>query len=563
MKLNFKIHTALFLILIGVSIIVGCKKYDNPPSVFEEIKDLSTAQRKVLVITIDGLAGAELQKSLPKNIAMMKKNAKYTFNTLATATSTAGWVSMLTGTSLMKHHISDESFERTEDGDNEDHGEIVNYRNVLDYVTQYKTVTTAMVTPSTNLRDYIRNADDSPVVASDLAVKDSSLSILSQNSLGTIFVNFKALQEAGNNGGFDTSNPAFVAALNQTDTYIGNLLDGVKARKNYDQEDWLIIVTTNHGGGKNDSQNGFIMLYNPSFEEYELKKSGFNGVLFAEKTSKAIITDNTGLFDAGETKSFTVQMDVKFNAVPNGYSSFFGHSTNLNGQNITGWQWAYYPGGGWVVTVGGTLNGGVGKSDITADDQPGTDWHTLTMTVNYLDANTRTLKMFVDGKLQSKSMNISRNKSLTTTEALRIGHRAGDNDVPTSFHSANLTYFNTALSEETVKNTFKLTDITKHPNYSNVIGYWPMDEGLEDKFFNKINGGTNIPITGSYRWVSFGDDFPPSSKPDEKVEKYSIISTAYDVSALTLYWMNIPILKDFGFDGIPYLDKFEVEFLKK
>src|SRR5699024_6723068 len=112
MKLNFKLYTTLTLLLIGVSIIAGCKKYDNPPPVFEEIKDLSTAQRKVLVITIDGLPGAELQKSLPANMAMMKKNAKYTFNTLATSTSTSGWVSMLTGTSLMKHHISDDSFER-------------------------------------------------------------------------------------------------------------------------------------------------------------------------------------------------------------------------------------------------------------------------------------------------------------------------------------------------------------------------------------------------------------------------------------------------------------------
>lgn len=563
MKLNFKLHTALSLILIGVSIIAGCKKYDNPPPVFEEIKDLSTAQRKVLVITIDGLPGAELQKSLPKNLAMMKKNAKYTFNTLATATSTAGWVSMLTGTSLQKHHISDESFERTEDGHNEDHDEIVSYRNVLDYVTQYKTVTTAMVTSSDNLRNYVRNADDAPMVTSDLAVKDSTVSILNQNGLGTIFVDFKAVQKAGDIGGFNTTNPVFVEALNQTDTYIGNLLDAVKARKNYDKEDWLIIVTTNHGGGGNDIQNGFVLLYNPLFEEYELKKSGFNGVLFAEKTSQAIIPDEQGLFDANETKSFTVQMDVKFNAIPGGYSSFFSRSTNLNGGSITGWQWSYYPDGKWIVTVGGTLNGGVGKSDAKADNVAGTDWHTLTMTVNYLDANTRTLRMYVDGKLQSNSMNISKNKSLSTTEAFRIGHRAGDSDVPTSFYSANLTYFDTALTEETVKNTFKLTDITKHPNYSNVIGYWPMDEGLEDRFFSKISGGTYIPIKGPYKWVSFGDDLPSSSKPDEKVEKHSIISTAYDISALTLYWMNIPILKDFGLDGLPYLNKFEVDFLKK
>lgn len=562
MKLNFKLNTALSLIIICSSILGGCKKYDNPPPVFEEIKDLSTAQRKVLVINIDGLPGAELQKSLPKNLAMMKKNAKYTFNTIATPTASAGWVSMLTGTSFLKHGISADNFERTPDGNNEDHNEVVSYRNVLDYVTQYKTVTTAMVTSTEVLRNYVRNVDEAPIVNSDVAVKDSSVSVLSQNSLATIFVDFKAVQDAGNMGGFTVSNPTFVEALNQTDAYIGNLLDAVKARKNYAKEDWLIIVTTNHGGGMNDASNGFVMLYNPLFEEYELKKSGFSGVLFADKTSQAIIRDDEGLFDPGATKSFTVQMDVKFNAVPGGYASFFSRSTNLSGGSITGWQWAYYPGGGWVATVGGTLNGGSGKNQINSVTKPGTDWHTLAMTVDYVNETTRNLTLYMDGKKEVSS-NIIGTKSLSTTEAFRIGHRDGDNTNVTSFYSANLTYFNTALSEETIKNTYKLTDITKHPNYANVIGYWPMDEGLEDRFYNRAVGVPYIPIKGAFKWVDFGADFPPSTKPDATVEKVSVISTAYDISALTLYWMNIPILKDFGFDGSPYLNKFEVEFLKK
>jgi hypothetical protein len=54
------------------------------------------------VISIDGLTGTELQTVAPTNITTLQKNAKYSYNTLKTASDAAGWVSMLTGTSFVK-----------------------------------------------------------------------------------------------------------------------------------------------------------------------------------------------------------------------------------------------------------------------------------------------------------------------------------------------------------------------------------------------------------------------------------------------------------------------------
>ncbi|MDQ0640476.1 hypothetical protein QF042_004041 [Pedobacter sp. W3I1] len=567
MKTNNKIYNIIFCVCaIGILGFASCKKYANPPAIYEELKPLSAGQRKILVISIDGLTGAELQTVAPTNITALQKNSKYSYNTLKTASDAAGWVSMLTGTSFVKHQISTDNFERTAGSSNDEHAPIVSYRNVFDYITQYKSVKTALVTPWANLRNYMKNADFAPVVSTDLAVKDSTVSILnSQTGLGTIFVNFREVEAAGANGGYVATNTNYKNAIVKADEYVGHIMTALKARKNYVNEDWLVIVTSNHGGSSANPTNGFTLVYNPAFKPFELKKSGFNPVIFGTTTSKAEAPNDNNLYDVGDTKSITVQMDVKFNSTNVNYPTFFSKSTNLNGSTITGWQWGHY-GDKWLVTVGGSANGGSGKQEIVATTAPGTDWHTLTMSINTTVngsgvATARSLKVYIDGKLEATA-DILAKKSLTTSELLRVGHRKGDTDTPTPFYGANLAFFNVALSDATIKANIGLKDITKHPNYANLIGFWPMDEGTEGTFFNKAPVGYNMSLSGVYSWANLGNSYPPGTTQEPVTSSLSIPSTVSDVSALALYWMNINILSDFGFDGKPYLKNFEIEFLK-
>src|SRR5882762_9618416 len=130
---------ALFSIILCVSLgIAGCKKYNNPPPIFEELGNTSgTIQRKVLVISIDGVTGSELGTIAPPVLTDLMKTGKYTLNVLRGSVSTdaSTWVSMLSGVSYSKHLIkSDTTFRRPPADD--DHGAIVNYRNVLDYILQ-------------------------------------------------------------------------------------------------------------------------------------------------------------------------------------------------------------------------------------------------------------------------------------------------------------------------------------------------------------------------------------------------------------------------------------------
>jgi hypothetical protein len=77
---KFKYYTALALFV--PLCFAACKKYNNPDAVYEDLKRSNVKQRKVLIIGVDGLGGAELQAIAPTNFTAMQKNGKYSFTTI-------------------------------------------------------------------------------------------------------------------------------------------------------------------------------------------------------------------------------------------------------------------------------------------------------------------------------------------------------------------------------------------------------------------------------------------------------------------------------------------------
>jgi len=553
-----------FALLAGI---LGCKKYDNPPPVYEDLIRTVGKQRKVLVIGIDGLGGSELQTIAPANFTAMQKNAKYSFGTNSGISDAGGWVSMLTGTGFVKHQVQNDNFERTRNPNDDDHTPTTSYRNMLDYITQFKAVKTGVVTPWGNLRKYLSNADFAPIVNTDIAVKDSTIAILNnQTGLGTLVVNFRDVEAAGANGGFSATNAAYKSAVTTTDGYIGDIMTALKARKTYSNEDWLVIITSNHGGSNTAPTNGFMMTYNPSLKQQELKKMGFNTILFNNTGIFAEVPSDNGLYDGGgQTNEFTVQMQVKF-LTRTTYPCILSKGTGIDGGSQTGWLWLESSGSAIGSSWGGTLNAsGTPRSEIAlAPTGADGSWHTVTFTVKNVNATTRTVTTYLDG-VQTATGNIAQHKSLSAlSEKLRIGFKKVDNSGSGNFYAANLAYFNTALSTATILNNIALKDIKQHPNYANLTGFWPIDEGADGLIGNKAPGGYNMVLSGQYKWTALGIDVPPGTAPDPNyvASAKSYVSSLGDVSALSLYWMNIKILSDYGFDGNPFLNQYEIEFLK-
>jgi hypothetical protein len=63
-----------------------------------------------------------------------------------------------------------------------------------------------------------------------------------------LFVYFRDVDEKGHDHGFDVTVSEYMNQIELTDQYIGRILDSLEARPTYENEEWLITLSTDHGG---------------------------------------------------------------------------------------------------------------------------------------------------------------------------------------------------------------------------------------------------------------------------------------------------------------------------
>ena len=63
-----------------------------------------------------------------------------------------------------------------------------------------------------------------------------------------IFVIYEPTDSTGHNYGFTINNPRYKEAFKTADQYGFETINAIKQRATYDTEDWLIIITSDHGG---------------------------------------------------------------------------------------------------------------------------------------------------------------------------------------------------------------------------------------------------------------------------------------------------------------------------
>ncbi|MGH6958865.1 MAG: alkaline phosphatase family protein, partial [Dongiaceae bacterium] len=71
-----------------------------------------------------------------------------------------------------------------------------------------------------------------------------------------IFIFFSDVDTAGHTYGFDPSRPGYLAEIEDTDALIGQILDALYDRPGYANEDWLIVLTSDHGGNIDGTHHG-------------------------------------------------------------------------------------------------------------------------------------------------------------------------------------------------------------------------------------------------------------------------------------------------------------------
>lgn len=73
-----------------------------------------------------------------------------------------------------------------------------------------------------------------------------------------IFVIYEPTDSTGHNYGFTINNPRYKEAFKTADNYGFETLNAIKQRDTYETEDWLIIITSDHGGIETDHGDASI-----------------------------------------------------------------------------------------------------------------------------------------------------------------------------------------------------------------------------------------------------------------------------------------------------------------
>jgi len=101
----------------------------------------------------------------------------------------------------------------------------------------------------------VPEADHKAKGANDAEVVELAAKHLQEADPDVLFIQLDEVDGAGHGNGYSADSPKYVEAIEKADKYVGDLVAAVKKRKNYANEDWLIIVLSDHGG-KGTSHGG-------------------------------------------------------------------------------------------------------------------------------------------------------------------------------------------------------------------------------------------------------------------------------------------------------------------
>jgi len=204
------------------------------------------AQNKVLIIGIDGCKPDALIKANTPNLDKLWKNGAYSFNTKTDEISSSGicWTSMLTGVWHEKHKVLTNSYKNP------------NIKEYPHFYTRVQNENPALKTYSIvnwGPIHKILQPNDADVVKSSLTDKNVTSRVvrtLKKKDVDVLFVQLDNVDHAGHKYDFSVKSEKYLTAIELADMQIGKMINALESRKNYANENWLILVSTDHGGSE-------------------------------------------------------------------------------------------------------------------------------------------------------------------------------------------------------------------------------------------------------------------------------------------------------------------------
>ncbi|MFF1910988.1 alkaline phosphatase family protein [Streptomyces sp. NPDC058239] len=203
-----------------------------------------TKQAKTLVIGIDGATfDAFSRADVPHIEQLMAKGltarSNLYANPMAPTVSGAGWSSIATGVWPDKHNVKDNNFTAP------DYGQYPDYATRLE--TADPATSTLVVGTWSPIPQIVFGAKTDLRIAggNDEGTTAKAEDYLAHGNPDSTFVHLDEVDGAGHSSG--SASDAYLKALNTADAQVGRLLDAVTSRPTYADEDWLVVVTADHG----------------------------------------------------------------------------------------------------------------------------------------------------------------------------------------------------------------------------------------------------------------------------------------------------------------------------
>jgi hypothetical protein len=207
------------------------------------VVDTTALTNKVLIIGIDGTMPGAMAVARTPNLDALKSNGCYSVRVVThpVTHSAAGWSSMFTGVWGDKHGVNDP-------GNSFAGNQFSNYPSFFKHIeTANSNLNTLAFARWSPMLTAVPDADVKLSFASDAAVTDETCRRLTNSNPDVFWMLLLDVDSAGHNSGWGPTVSNYVRAIEIADGRVGQIIGALTNRISYSNENWLVIVQTDHG----------------------------------------------------------------------------------------------------------------------------------------------------------------------------------------------------------------------------------------------------------------------------------------------------------------------------
>jgi len=527
----------------------------------EDSVDVVYGQPKVLYVIVDGVRGQSIQAAQATHVNSLLRNAIYSWVSLGDAESTtpaANWASLFTGVSKTKHGVLGNDFSNNQ---------------FETYPLLYKRIKNAH--PETNIQVFTGSAlfnehltadtDESQLLAGDEAVKTAAVSALGDESIDFITAHFSEPNSIGASVGYDVSKPEYRDAILAFDAKLGELLNALKDRPSYGEENWLVVVTSSIGGTFAISENDNTVFSNPVANTFTIFSALRYNTRFISKPfignrfqgdfarfegqRHAVLEDaeNNSIYNL-DTSAFTIELKVKKNKLIRGiYPSIIGKRPEWSsGSPTNGWV-VFLEDDFWMFNARGNSGNGQVRGGTLAD----ASWSSVAV-VGVIRDGERFIRTFTNGAFNNEE-NIQGWGNLNTNAQFLMGYLTGNGHGEPDMYVADVRIWKIALPDDVVANySCEIGVDQNHPYYDYLAGYWPVANDTDGTIRDEGPFGSHLQVTSDDFSYNRLNEYLCAPSTDDLGAQ---VPRTFDVPAQIFTWLKIARQESWQLDGRTWLDQ--------